>query len=389
MRAIAVILAAGFSSRMGAFKPLLPLRADGGERCALELLCDLYAGLGVPVLAVSGFRGDEVDAAARARGARCVRNPHPENGMFSSVLTGLAALPDDTDAVFVHPADIPLTRPMTPRRLLDAAAGADDGAVLLPAFAGKEGHPPLLTRSAARHVREWRGQGGLRDALEELPRRLVPVADSLCLPDMDTPEDYAAMREAAARRSLLTPAEAETLLEIEGLPPRGRRHCRAVGTVAATLARALNAARAARGAPLIREEEALVGGLLHDICKGQPDHEAAAGRLLRRYGLERLAWLVESHRDLSLPDDAPLSARELVFLADKVVCGAWALPLERRFQQKLDQFREDPEACAAIRGRRDRAARLAARFAAEAHADPAALALSVVPSWDERERTDG
>ena len=134
------------------------------------------------------------------------------------------------------------------------------------------------------------------------------------------------------------------------------------------------------------EDEALVGGLLHDICKGQPGHEAAAGRLLRHYGLDHLAWLVESHRDLSLPDDEPLTARELVFLADKVVCGAWALPLEQRFQQKLDQFQGDADACTAIRGRRDRAARLAARFAAEARADAAALALTVAPSWDERER---
>ena len=32
------------------------------------------------------------------------------------------------------------------------------------------------------------------------------------------------------------------------------------------------------------------------------------------------------------------------------------------------------------------AARLAARFAVEARADAAALALTVAPSWDERER---
>lgn len=386
MRTLALILAAGFSTRMGAFKPLLPLPTDGGACRALELLCRTYASCHVPVLVVSGFRGDEVDALARARGARSVRNPHPENGMFSSVLTGFAALPDDVDAVFVHPVDIPLVRPMTVLRLLDAAGATD--AVLLPSFTGTEGHPPLIPRSLARRIQAWRGRGGLRKALEGLPRRAVPVADALCLPDMDTQADYAALRNAATRRHLLSPAEAAALLDIEGLPPRGQRHCRAVGDVAAALARALTTARAARGEPPVDEEEARVGGLLHDICKGQPGHEAAAGRLLRRYGMERLAWLVESHRDLTLPDTTPLRARELVFLADKVVCGAWALPLERRFQQKLDLFKEDADARAAIEGRRDRAARLAARFAAEAHVSAEALALTVLPSWDERERED-
>ncbi len=384
MRTRALILAAGFSSRMGDFKPLLPIPTDEGPCSALELLCRTYAALRVPVLVVSGFRGDEVDAAARVCGARSVRNPQPEQGMFSSVQAGLAALPEDTDAVFIQPVDIPLVRLLTLQRLLDVADGTD--AVLLPVFDGREGHPPLLPRSCARRVQSWQGEGGLRAALETLPQRLVPVADALCLPDMDTQEDYAALCAAAGHRSLLTPTEAEMMLEIEGLPPRGQRHCRAVGAVAAALARALDAARAATGEPPVDEEEALVGGLLHDVCKGQPEHEAAAGRLLRRYGLERAARLVESHRDLSLPDDAPLGARELVFLADKVVCGGWALPLEQRFQQKLDQFRDDAGACAAIRGRRDRAARLAARFAAEAHADPLTLALTVVPSWDERER---
>lgn len=384
MRTRALILAAGFSSRMGAFKPLLPIPAGSGTCSALELLCRTYAALQVPVMVVSGFRGDEVDAAARACGARSVRNPQPENGMFSSVLTGLAALPEDTEAVFVHPVDIPLVRPLTLQRLLDAADGTET--VLLPTYDGREGHPPLLPRACVRHVLAWQGQGGLREALEGLPRRAVPVADALCLPDMDTQADYAALKEAAARRHLLSPEEAEKMLEIEGLPPRGQRHCRAVGAVAAALARALNMARADRGESSVAEEEALVGGLLHDICKGQPGHEAAAGRLLRHYGLDHLAWLVESHRDLSLPDDEPLTTRELVFLADKVVCGAWALPLEQRFQQKLDQFQGDADACAAIRGRRDRAARLAARFAAEARADAAALALTVAPSWDERER---
>ena len=385
MRTLALILAAGFSTRMGAFKPLLPLpEADGGTCPALEFLCRTYAERHVPVLVVSGFRGDEVDAVARACGARGVRNPHPENGMFSSVRTGLAALPEEVDAVFVHPVDIPLVRPMTVQRLLDAAVETD--AVLLPSFAGNEGHPPLIPRRYARRILAWQGQGGLRGALEGLPQRAVPVADALCLPDMDTQADYAALRQAAPRRHLLSPAEAEIMLDIEGLPPRGQRHCRAVGAVAAALARALTAARAAKGEPPVDAEEALVGGLLHDIRKGHPEHEAAAGRLLRHYGMERLAWLVESHRDLPLPDGMPLSARELVFLADKVVCGAWVLPLERRFQQKLDQFRGDAEACAAIEGRRERAARLAARFAAEAHVRAETVALTAAPPWDERER---
>lgn len=123
---------------------------------------------------------------------------------------------------------------------------------------------------------------------------------------------------------------------------------------------------------------ALAGGLLHDICKGQAQHETAGGELLQQLRLPVMARLVRDHRDLTLPAGEPVTERELVYLADKYCYGGSFVPLERRFGQKLEIFAQDGPACAAILGRLDRARMLESRLAREIHTEPAVLAQKVL-----------
>ena len=108
---------------------------------------------------------------------------------------------------------------------------------------------------------------------------------------------------------------------------------------------------------------ALAGGLVHDICKGEKGHEVAAGRFFRHLHLPLMAHLVEDHRDLTLPDDQPITERELVFLADKYCYGGSFVPVRQRFEQKLETF--GTEVAQAIRGRMERALAMEARLARE------------------------
>ena len=68
-------------------------RLGGASRC--------YRGAGVEdILLVSGFHAAEVEAAARGLGLAVVRNPRPEEGMFSSACAGLRAVPEDWRRLF-------------------------------------------------------------------------------------------------------------------------------------------------------------------------------------------------------------------------------------------------------------------------------------------------
>jgi hypothetical protein len=76
--------------------------------------------------------------------------------------------------------------------------------------------------------------------------------------------------------------------------------------------------------------------------------------------------------------------REVVFLADKVVRGTEAVPLDERYGMKLRQWSHDPDAVAAISGRRARARVVAERFRAESGRDAYELARAALEGARER-----
>lgn len=362
-----LILAAGQASRMGRCKALLPLTEEAGDH-ALSRLARLWS-CADSRLVVTGFHAEAVEAACAGLGWSCIRNPQPEQGMFSSVRTGLAevmrvAAAAGIDGVFLQPVDVPLVRPLTVACLREAAAESP-GAALIPTFAGTEGHPVFLPVGLLPSILTADGEGGLRAVLSRLPLRHVPVADALMLRDMDTPEDYAALRTLAAGTDGLSVAEAEELLRLRGVPERGLRHARAVSRVAGALALALGRARRAADAVAAVPDAVCcrVAGLLHDVCKGEAEHEAAGERLLRSYGLERLAVIVGAHRDMTPVPPEELTEKELVFLADKYCRGGDWVSVARRFADKLERYAGDAAACAAIEGRRERALRMEAALA--------------------------
>jgi len=358
-RVEALVLAAGLSERMGGLKPLLPLAGAS----ALERCVSLFRAAGVAaVRVVTGHRAADVAAAARAAGAETAFNADYVAGMFSSVRAGVAALAPATEAFFVLPADIPLVRPATVRRLLEAAAG-DDWTVLYPAFRTERGHPPLLRAGLAPAILGHDGPGGLRAVLaaQAAGARDLAVADAGVLRDMDRPADFAAMQERAARLDIPTDDEIAALWDLAGTPEATRDHCRAVARAAAGLCASLERAGARVDAALAR-----AAALLHDVAKGRRSHEAAGAAFLEEHGFARVAEVVAAHRDLRLGPDQPLTAREMVFLADKLARGTAAVPLEQRYREKMAQWAHDPGVREEIAGRLERARAVAARFATAA-----------------------
>lgn len=190
-----LILAAGFSTRMQAFKPLLPL---GGERSILSKVAGLWQRCGVQdILVVTGHRAEEVEAEAARCGCGSVRNPHPEGGMFSSVQCGLrhllhrAAQDGETKPGWcaVHPVDIPLIREETIRSLC-ARTDTCTADCLLPCHAGRCGHPPLLQDRVLAAIAGYEAGGGLRAAMQHLAKETCEVADPWLNTDLDRSEDY-------------------------------------------------------------------------------------------------------------------------------------------------------------------------------------------------------
>ena len=131
----AIILAAGFSRRMGQFKPLMPL----GEQTLLQWVVRLYRTAGVTdIRVVAGHAAQRIRRALAGRSVHIVDNPHPARGMFASIQAGVRSLEPGTLSFFVHPVDIPLVRPHTVSRLIHRA-GNLPAQVVYPVFAGHRG----------------------------------------------------------------------------------------------------------------------------------------------------------------------------------------------------------------------------------------------------------
>jgi putative nucleotidyltransferase with HDIG domain len=355
----AIILAAGHSSRMGEFKPLLPL----AEMTVLEKTVRLFQRAGIQdIRVVVGYRATDLAPLLEQWKIRWVVNACYKRGMFSSILAGVNTLEMDREAFFLLPVDIPLVRPQTILDLL-AAYQKDKENILYPVFGDRRGHPPLIAASYAKEIKEWSGEGGLRCFLEQYERYAldVEVADEYILLDMDTPADYQRLLIRHMRYDIPTAQECWVLMTKRfAVEKKIRHHCQAVARLALKLGRVLEAAGHQMDLDLI-----LAAGLLHDLAREKPNHAAVGAQILREMGYFAVADVVENHMDITIHDEDPIHPSEIVYLADKLVRGNRSVFLNNRFAEKLSKYANDAQASAVIKLRLRNALKIKQRIEAK------------------------
>jgi len=367
----AIVLAAGYSSRMGAFKPLLPF----GERTLVDhVVTNLRAASVERIHVVTGFEAESLAPELARLGVTRAHNPEFAAGMYSSIRAGVASLPADVDAFLLAPVDVPLLRPSTITRILRAAA-TRDSAIIYPTFRCKRGHPPLVRRALFAEILDSDDDGGLQALLarHESEASEVAVFDWGCLVDMDRRDDYRLLAAALAGHRTPDVAECETMFDAASTPEATRRHGRAVAALATSFARRLQAAGEAIDPDLAR-----AAALVHDIVKGRRRHAEAGAALLREFGFPEVAASVARHMNLAF-DAERLDECAVVYLADKLVQGEIRVSLEARFASALDRFAGDPSALAGVRRRL--ASAQAIRTAVEARIGP--LGIDVETTFDQ------
>jgi CTP:molybdopterin cytidylyltransferase MocA len=246
MKIAMIILAAGYSERMGVLKPLLPV---GGESALLRTV-----GLGksekVHVISVvTGYRHEDVETElyrGRAKNVRHIYNAGFDDGMFSSVKAGVHSLPHDVDGFLLLPVDHCAVKPETVEKVIAAFLLSGGGAVVYPATNGRRGHPPLVPRAFVGNIREYDGADGMQGFLAQFPSEEVDVDDGGIFLDMDTPAQYGALLK---HLDLPVYPDADTcrrLMEKYEMPDKIVRHVRLVEKMALKTADLLGKGRRAR-----------------------------------------------------------------------------------------------------------------------------------------------
>lgn len=196
LRLAALITAAGFSRRMKAFKPLLKINGT----TIIERVIALFHSVGIDdIVTVVGHRSDELIPVLEKTVARCVINQHYNEGMFSSIQTGVRELRQQCDAFFLLPVDIPLVHSSTILRLMETCKSRPSALICSPQYNDRKGHPPLIDSCLIDEILTYDGQGGLRSLLRKYEDQtcMVAVSDRHILMDVDTQADLALLRNAA------------------------------------------------------------------------------------------------------------------------------------------------------------------------------------------------
>ena len=190
---VAILLAAGRSRRMGAFKPLLPF---GKTTVIQNCLNNLRAGGVEDVVVVAGHRAAELKASlVEIEAIHFIVNPDPKSEMSASIACGVQALPATARAVLIALTDQPAIPPSLIQSILDAwRAGSR---LIIPQYKERGGHPVLIDLEFREELLSLDRQRGLKaffDAHKHQVRRLK-VDSSYIARDMDTWDDYAALHE--------------------------------------------------------------------------------------------------------------------------------------------------------------------------------------------------
>lgn len=188
MQTGALIVAAGMSSRMGEFKPMLSI---GSISVAQRIIATLQQAGVHKIVMVTGYNATMLERHLAGNGIIFLRNEHYETTqMFDSVKIGMEYLLDKCDKVLFTPVDVPLFTARTVKTILDSGAP-----LACPMCEGRQGHPILIASALLPEILSDCGEQGLKGAMDRcsVPLLRIDVDDPGTIHDADTPEDFSAL----------------------------------------------------------------------------------------------------------------------------------------------------------------------------------------------------
>lgn len=201
---VAVILAAGLSSRMKKNKLLLPL----GETTVIEHVVKTVLSSKVDyVVVVSGRDHDFVRKLLKYYPIRLLYNDQYEKGQSTSIIKGMETLPrTGVEGVLFAMGDQPLITVEGLNTIIDAFA-LKKGKIIVPinSETNKKGAPVLFDRSFFSEIKKIEGDQGGKVVIRQFPDEVFEceIQSSEFFDDIDTEEAYEAIIELWRRHETI------------------------------------------------------------------------------------------------------------------------------------------------------------------------------------------
>ncbi|HOO90692.1 MAG TPA: NTP transferase domain-containing protein [Syntrophales bacterium] len=340
----ALILSAGYSSRMNELKPLLSLNRS----LVVEhtITCFRRAGIN-DIRVVLGYRAGDLVPIVDRHGVRYILNDRFKEGMYSSIRKGVESFERNIEAFFLLPVDMPIVDSETIKKL--AVAYSNTGArIIYPCFQGFRGHPPLIATEYIQEILTTEQPDGMRGLLRRHEKDAVDIeAEDLgILIDINTPFEYRHLLDLDSSRTAPTLTVCYNLLRDLHVSEKIINHSQKVAAIARKIAAYLN--RHGFGLDLSLIE---ASALLHDIAKGRRRHDQTGSEIILKLGYPKVAAIVGSHVNIDLVTRDYLDEAEVIYLADKLVQENRIVPLQNRFAGARELFKDNPEIIEAVEQR--------------------------------------
>ena len=196
-RVIAIVLAAGKSTRMGYHKMLAEV---DGQPMLKVVVKNVLASSVDEVIVVTGHGATDCEAALAGLKVRLVHNPDYATGLASSLRVGIGAA-GKADAVVVCLGDMPRVAGSLIDRMIAAFNPDEHRSIVMPTFEGRSGNPVLWSADCFPRLLTLTGDKGARHLIESLRGEATEIEadDAGVLQDVDTPEDMATITGVKVR----------------------------------------------------------------------------------------------------------------------------------------------------------------------------------------------
>lgn len=179
----AIVLAGGFSSRTQMNKLELTIKGEPILRIVVMTLQQCCHD----IIVVGGHYYNEVAKMLEdMEHVRVVNNPNYNEGMFSSVLTGVAYMTRD---FILIPGDYPFILESTYNSIINT-----EGEMVVPTYKGRKGHPIFIRQQLIHPLLMESPLSNLKIFRDRYQVTYLPVEDEGILIDIDTIEEYENMR---------------------------------------------------------------------------------------------------------------------------------------------------------------------------------------------------
>lgn len=184
----AILLSAGQSKRMGAFKPLLPF----GDLTIIETCIHTLKDGGVDeTIVVIGHRAEEIQEKIKHLKANFAFNRNSESEMSESIACGVREISQHSQATFIALVDQPAIPSKVITQIIQAKQLVNTP-LIVPTFQGRGGHPVLADLKLRNQLLNLDSSKGLRSLVEEYKEDVLrlEVDSPFIRKDLDTWEDY-------------------------------------------------------------------------------------------------------------------------------------------------------------------------------------------------------